>query len=404
MTFPTVVVKDGNGTLQTVNTLPNAGQDTMANSLPVVLASNQSAIPVSGTVAVSSVAGNVAITAAALPLPSGASTSAKQPALGTAGAASADVLTVQGVASMTALKVDGSAVTQPVSAASLPLPSGASTAAKQPALGTAGAASADVITVQGVTSMTALKVDGSAVTQPVSAASLPLPTGASTSALQPTNAAIASTTSGQTGHLVMGAVTTAAPTYTTAQTNPLSLDTAGNLRIVQSASEAFLGHFGGIIINPSANFTRPATTPTFASGQLVANSATAGSVVPLSWATAARTSAGNFYLRRLRLRKSSTTLTNASFRVHFYTSSPTFTNGETAAWLTTQSGYLGAIDVTMTQAFSDGAEGVGAPNAGSEINVALASGQTIYACVEARGAYVGVASEVFTAEPEIWQN
>jgi hypothetical protein len=64
--------------------------------------------------------------------------------------------------------VDGSGVTQPVSAASLPLPTGAATAAKQPALGTAGTASADVITVQGVASMTAVKVDGSAVTQPVS--------------------------------------------------------------------------------------------------------------------------------------------------------------------------------------------------------------------------------------------
>lgn len=85
-------------------------------------------------------------------------------------------------ANATAVKVDGSAVTQPVSgtfyqatqpvsAASLPLPTGASTAAKQPALGTAGTASADVISVQGIASMTALKVDGSAVTQPVSLAS-----------------------------------------------------------------------------------------------------------------------------------------------------------------------------------------------------------------------------------------
>jgi hypothetical protein len=48
-------------------------------------------------------------------LPTGAATSAKQPALGTAGTASADVITVQGIASMTAVKVDGSAVTQPVS-------------------------------------------------------------------------------------------------------------------------------------------------------------------------------------------------------------------------------------------------------------------------------------------------
>lgn len=60
------------------------------------------------------------------------------------------------------------AVAVPISAAALPLPSGAATAAKQPALGTAGSASADVLTVQGVASMTALKVDGSAVTQPVS--------------------------------------------------------------------------------------------------------------------------------------------------------------------------------------------------------------------------------------------
>ncbi|MDP3940171.1 MAG: hypothetical protein Q8R92_18810 [Deltaproteobacteria bacterium] len=48
------------------------------------------------------------------------------------------------------------------------LPSGASTAAKQPALGTAGTASTDVISVQGIASMTPVVVDGSGVTQPVS--------------------------------------------------------------------------------------------------------------------------------------------------------------------------------------------------------------------------------------------
>lgn len=71
-------------------------------------------------------------------------------------------------ANATAVKVDNSGVTQPISAASLPLPSGAATSAKQPALGTAGTASSDVITIQGIASMTAVKVDGSAVTQPVS--------------------------------------------------------------------------------------------------------------------------------------------------------------------------------------------------------------------------------------------
>src|SRR5258708_4544751 len=94
---------------------PN-GQATMANSAPVVIASDQSA---------------VAVSAGSLPLPSGAATSAKQPALGTAGPASADVITVPSITSMIALKVDGSAVTQPISAASLPLPASAATSTKQ---------------------------------------------------------------------------------------------------------------------------------------------------------------------------------------------------------------------------------------------------------------------------------
>lgn len=67
------------------------------------------------TVTANAGSGTFAVSAASLPLPSGASTAAKQPALGTAGSASSDVLTIQGIASMTAVKVDGSAVTQPVS-------------------------------------------------------------------------------------------------------------------------------------------------------------------------------------------------------------------------------------------------------------------------------------------------
>lgn len=142
------------------------------------------ALKVDGSAVTQPVSGNVGITGS-VTLPTGASTSAKQPALGTAGAASTDVLSVQGIASGTALKVDGSAVTQPVSAAALPLPTGAATAAKQPAVGTAGVSSVDVLSVQGIASGTALKTDGSATTQPVSAASLPLPTGAATAAKQP---------------------------------------------------------------------------------------------------------------------------------------------------------------------------------------------------------------------------
>lgn len=95
---------------------------------------------------------------------------ATQPVSGTVAATQSGTWTVQpgNTANTTAWKVDGSAVTQPISAASLPLPSGASTSAKQPALGTAGTASADVLTVQGIASMTPLKTDGSGTTQPIS--------------------------------------------------------------------------------------------------------------------------------------------------------------------------------------------------------------------------------------------
>lgn len=86
-----------------------------------------------------------------------------------------------------ALQVDGSAVTQPVSAASLPLPAGASTAAKQPAFGTAGTPSADVLSVQGVVGGTAVPVSGTfwQATQPVSGTVSVgnFPTTASTSAI-----------------------------------------------------------------------------------------------------------------------------------------------------------------------------------------------------------------------------
>lgn len=88
----------GNTSIGSIDTkTPALGQALAAASVPVVLTAAQ----------VTTLTPPAAIT--------GYATVAKQPALGTAGTASADVITVQGVASMTAIKVDGSAVTQPVS-------------------------------------------------------------------------------------------------------------------------------------------------------------------------------------------------------------------------------------------------------------------------------------------------
>lgn len=176
------------------------------------------------------------ILAASLPLPTGASTSAKQPALGTAGVASTDVITVQGIAAMTAIKVDGSGVTQPVSGTISvnALPTGSNTIGGVKLIDTGGT------NVASISAGGAVKVDNSGVTQPVS--------GTITANVGTTNGlaldtsvngvivAQGSTTSGEKGPLVQGAVTTGSPTYTTAQTSPISLTTAGAVRVDASAT------------------------------------------------------------------------------------------------------------------------------------------------------------------------
>lgn len=221
-----------------------------------------------------------------------------------------------------ALRVDGSSVVQPISATSLPLPTGASTAAKQPTLGTAGTASTDVITVQGIASMTALKVDGSATTQPVSgtitanagtgnftvvqatASNLNANvSGTITANIGTTNGlaldasvnsllvAQGSTTSGEKGTLIQGAVSTVSPTYTTAQTNPLSLTTAGALRVDASASTQPVS--GTVAATQSGSWTiQPGNTPN-TTPWLVTDSAD-GSVAPGTVATKSNLIGGQF--------------------------------------------------------------------------------------------------------------
>ena len=162
---------------------------------------------------------------------------------------------------------------------------------------------------------------------------------------------------------------------------------------------------GGIGKLASANFTRPSDTTQYASGDLVANSTTAGSVAAMQF-TVARIAGGSGMIRRARLRKSGTSVTNAAFRLHLYRVTPaTITNGDNGAWSTSgNADYMGAIDVTVDRAFTDGASGNGVPMTGNEINFDLTSGQIIYGLLEARGAYTPANAEVFTVELEVLQD
>jgi hypothetical protein len=183
------------------------------------------------------------ISATSLPLPSGAATSAAQPSNSTIGATTSGQTGTMAFGAATtaapsyttaqsyplsltlagALRTDSSATTQPVS--------GTFWQATQPVSGT-------VTVTQGTAANLNANVSGTvAATQSGTwnitnvSGTVSLPTGAATSANQPTAAAAASTTTGQTGNLAMGAVSTAAPAYTTATSNWLSLTTVGNLRV-----------------------------------------------------------------------------------------------------------------------------------------------------------------------------
>lgn len=93
-----------------------------------------------------------------------------------------------------------------------------------------------------------LRVDGSGSTQPISGtvtANAGTNLNTSALALDTTVSGLqvsqGSTTSGEKGPLIQGAVTTAAPSYTTAQTSPLSLTTDGSLRTSAKASTPTAG-------------------------------------------------------------------------------------------------------------------------------------------------------------------
>ena len=155
------------------------------------------------------------------------------------------------------------------------------------------------------------------------------------------------------------------------------------------------------IWNLSAGFTRPGNTTAYASGQLVANSATAGSVTPMSFTVGGNSMPGQFRLSRIRLFKSGTSSSNAQFRLHLYAASPTVANGDGGTWSSNlAASYLGSIDVASMKAFTDGCADVGDDAAGSEHWIRLPAGTVFYGLLEARAAYTPVAGETFTVTLE----
>src|ERR1041385_1792793 len=104
------------------------------------------------------------------------------------------------------------------------------------------------------------------------------------------------------------------------------------------------------LLRLSTTFVRPNDTTAYANGDLVANSTTANSVTPMTFKAPLR----GIRLWRVFLFRTSTTVTNAKFRLHLFNDSPTVANGDNGAFSSTVSSYQGSVDIDGSgQAFSD---------------------------------------------------
>lgn len=166
---------------------------------------------------------------------------------------------------------------------------------------------------------------------------------------------------------------------------------------------------GGLATIHATQMTRPGDTNAYTIGDLVANSTTIASVTGLVFPNAVRRPGEALRIERLRLRKSTPLLTNASFRVYICRALPGLSVGDNGAF--NASGVLavdniqhviGWFDVTMDRAGAAGARGVGVPNNGAAITLTPsgASSTTLIGLIEATAAYAPGSAEAFDATLE----
>ncbi len=154
------------------------------------------------------------------------------------------------------------------------------------------------------------------------------------------------------------------------------------------------------------SFTRPADTTAYGSGDLVANSTTAGSVVPLKFPIG-KSNGLAFEIRRARIRKSGSTPTNGTFRLHLWNGVPgVVTNGDNGALAVANlKSYLGYFDFATVISIGTGCVQHAVPAIGVPLAVTACGdgnnlGGMIYGLLEARGAYTPESGEVIAVQLE----
>lgn len=198
-----------------------------------------------------------------------------------------------------------------------------------------------------------------------------LGTGASPAAntanawLKALNNAQGATTSGETGPLILGAVTTSAPTYTTAQSSPLSLDTTGALRVNVTAGGA---GGGAVTVASNADVTEGATTDT----TCTATHTVSGCLYQLNLNTTAAIPAGSAIIGKVGIDQTTPGTTNGTQDA---------ATSATGSAVSSKAIYAGAVS-------SGNLTGIIQADSSAAINVSTATTTQIVALASAKKIYV----------------
>lgn len=150
-----------------------------------------------------------------------------------------------------------------------------------------------------------------------------------------------------------------------------------------------------------ATFVRPANTTQYAAGDLVANHATAGNVVPVEFSPSARYPGGAGAIKAVSIDKSAVSVVASAFKVHLFTQAPVVTNGDNGALAVTNGlakGYLGSVAVTVGQAVGDGAHGRAACDIIFDTDK---PNSKLYALIEVTDTYTPASGETFGVTLEL---
>lgn len=160
----------------------------------------------------------------------------------------------------------------------------------------------------------------------------------------------------------------------------------------------------------TALFVGPSGAKSYVSGDLIADSTNAATVnanvtpgsAGIMVLAVARAADKTGLIRRARLKTTDTAFAGKNVRVHFYKDRPTVSNGDDAAYLTTESNHIGYVDINLDRHFTDYEKGIGVPAVGGEIVFEPSLGTVnIYAVLECRGTVTGTASKSWVLAVEV---